>query len=102
MHTSYTAHGGGAALVVKLCSLLYTSKVDKWGAGVPGTTSRCPGLRTRCAQIYLTESVYKVVLQQSIPAQIRRLILYYYLHKESVVGFVRELTFAKRLDKHFV
>ena len=27
---------------------------------------------------YLTESVYKVVLQESIPAQIRQLILHYY------------------------
>jgi len=27
---------------------------------------------------YLTESIYKVVLQKSIPAQIRQLILYYY------------------------
>jgi len=26
---------------------------------------------------YLTQSVYKVVLQKSIPAQIRQLILYY-------------------------
>ena len=28
-------------------------------------------------QSYLTESAYKVVLQKSIPAQIRQLILYY-------------------------
>jgi len=28
-----------------------------------------------CLQSYLTESVYKVVLQKSIPAQIRQLIL---------------------------
>jgi hypothetical protein len=27
-------------------------------------------------QVYLTESVYKVVLQQSIPAQIHQLVLY--------------------------
>ena len=32
----------------------------------------------RWAQVYLTESVYKVVFQTSIPAQIRQLILHYY------------------------
>ena len=29
-------------------------------------------------QVYLTQSVFKVVLQMSIPAQIRQLILCYY------------------------
>ena len=45
---------------------------------------------------YLTDSVYKVVLLESIPAQIRQLILYYYKYKEQVDEFVRELTFAKQ------
>ena len=33
-------------------------------------------------QPFLTESVYKVVLQNSIPAQIRQLVLYYHQYKE--------------------
>ena len=49
--------------------------------------------------LYLTESVYNTVLQKSIPPKIRQLILYYYLYKEHVVEFVRELTLAKRLYK---
>jgi len=36
------------------------------------------GASDSAAQVYLTESVYKVVLQKSISAQIRRRILYYY------------------------
>jgi len=51
---------------------------------------------------YLTESVYKVVSQKSIPTQIRQLIFYISNSKEYVDGFVRELTFAKRLYKHFL
>ena len=31
---------------------------------------------------YLAQSVYKVVLQKSIPTQIRRLILYYFKYTE--------------------
>ena len=50
---------------------------------------------------HLTVGVYKVVLQQSIPAQIRQLILYISNNKGLVDGFVLELTCAKRLDKHF-
>ena len=46
---------------------------------------------------YLTESVYKDVLQNSIPAQIRQLILYISNDKGDVDGFVRELTFAERI-----
>ena len=45
---------------------------------------------------YLTESVYKLVLRKSIPAQIRQLILHISNNKGLVHGFVRELTFAKR------
>ena len=51
-------------------------------------------------QVYLTESFYKVVLQGSIPSQLRQLIFYYYLYTENVDGFVQELTSAKRLYKH--
>ena len=61
----------------------------------PGTR----GLDTH-AHPYLTESDDKVVLQKSIPAQIRQLILHHRLYKESVVEFVQELTLAKRLYKH--
>ena len=51
---------------------------------------------------YLTESIYEVVLQKWIPPQIRQRILHDYRNKELVDGFVRELTFAKRLCKHFL
>ena len=43
---------------------------------------------------YLTDSAYKVVLQESIPAQIRRLVLYISDNKEPVDGFVREFDFC--------
>jgi hypothetical protein len=44
----------------------------------------------------LAESAYKVVLQKSIPAQIRQLILQISNDRGLVDGFVRELTSAKR------
>ena len=47
----------------------------------------------------LTESVYKDVLQKSIPAQICQLILYYRSYEEYVEVFVRESTFAEWLVK---
>ena len=50
----------------------------------------------------LTKSVYKVVLQKSISAQIRRLILYISNNKGHVDGFVEELTFAKRFYDYFL
>ena len=52
--------------------------------------------------VYLTESVYKVVLQMSISAHIRQLILHMSNNKEYVDEFVRESTFAKRVYKHFL
>ena len=51
---------------------------------------------------YLTESVYTVVLQNSIPAQILQLILYMSNSEGEVNGFVRELIFANQLCKHFL
>ena len=54
------------------------------------------------AQAYLIESVYKVVLQESIPERIRRPILHKSNNNGWVDGFVRELTLAKRLYKHFL
>ena len=42
------------------------------------------------AQSYRTESVYKYVLPNFIPAQIRLLVLYVSNDKEQVDGFVRE------------
>ena len=50
----------------------------------------------------LTEKVCEGVLQKSIPPQIRQLILYHYQYKKIVAGFVRELTFTKRLHDHFL
>ena len=54
-----------------------------------------------CQHSYLAEIVYKVVLQKSIPAQIRQLILYIGHNTGYVDGFARELAFAKRPFKHF-
>ena len=51
---------------------------------------------------YRTESVYKVVLQKSIPTQIRQLILYVSNNEGYVDEFVRELAFAERLSGHFL
>ena len=51
----------------------------------------------RVARAYHKESVNKVVLQKSIPTQIRQPILYHYQYKKQVDGFMRELTFAERL-----
>ena len=39
---------------------------------------------------YLTESVFKIVLQKSIPAQIRQLVLHIGNNQGCVDGFVRE------------
>jgi hypothetical protein len=39
-------------------------------------------------QVYLTQSVYSVVLQKSTPAQIRQLILYISKSKQYVANFV--------------
>jgi hypothetical protein len=44
----------------------------------------------------------RVVLNKSIPAQIRHLILYISNNEGQVKGFVQELTFAERLYKHFL
>ena len=55
-----------------------------------------------CADFNLTESVFNVVLQKSIPTQIRKLILYISMSEERVDEFMRELTSAKRLCKHLV
>ena len=54
------------------------------------------------ASSYLTERVYQVVLQQSVPAQIRQLVLYISNAQGQVDEFVRELTLANRLYKYFL
>ena len=56
----------------------------------------------RGRQLYVAYSVYGVVLKKLIPAQIRQIILYISNDKGYVGGFVRELTFAQQLCKHFV
>jgi len=43
---------------------------------VPQRAARLPHTSGVSLHFYLTESVYKVVLQKSIPAQIRQLILH--------------------------
>ena len=67
--------------------------------------ARLPRRRPRAFRryhFYLSKSVFKIILQKSIPPQIRQLNLDDYVYKEQVDGFVRELTFAKRLEKHFL
>ena len=59
-------------------------------------------LRRLFVKQFITESVYKVVLKKSIPAQIRQLIRYHYEYEEYVDRCVRELTCARRLYKHVV
>ena len=49
-----------------------------------------------------TESVCKVVLQKSIPAQILQHILYCCEREALGDGFVQELTFSNRLSKPFL
>ena len=51
---------------------------------------------------YLTQSVFKVVLQNSIPTQIHQLIPFIHNSEGQVDGFVGVLTSAKRLEKYFV
>ena len=51
---------------------------------------------------YITESVRKIVWQQSIPAQICVHVLYISNNKGQVDGFVGELVFVKRFQKHFL
>ena len=48
------------------------------------------------------EKVFKVVLQKSIPARIRQLILYISNNEGKVEVFVGELSFAKRPYKNFL
>ena len=50
----------------------------------------------------ISQNVFMFCFAKSIPAQIRQLILYIIYNKRRVDGFVRELTFAKRLYKHFL
>ena len=52
--------------------------------------------------LYLTQSAFKVIVQKSIPTQIRRLILHISKDKGYVDGFLGELIFAKRYKKHFM
>ena len=49
-----------------------------------------------------TQTVFEDVLQRLIPTQIRQLILYIRNSKGYFDGFVRELTSAKHLYKHFL
>ena len=53
--------------------------------------------RTTEQQSRLTESVFEVVLQKSIPAQIRQLILFDINDKGYADGFVGELTFCESI-----
>ena len=56
----------------------------------------------RGRQLYIAYGVYEVVFKKLIPAQICQLILHVRNDKGYVGGFVRELTFAQQLCKHFV
>ena len=86
----------GCKVEVLSCSLFAWTRGPRYG-------SRAGSWPTPSARrSYLTESVYKVVLQKSIPAKIRQLMLYISDYKGYVDGFVRQLAFAKRLYKHFL
>jgi len=52
-------------------------------------------------RVYLTQSVFQVVLQKPTPTEISHGILHINDIKGHVDGFVGELTSAKRLQKHF-
>ena len=60
------------------------------------------GLRTCRAGDIAGREACDVVLQKSIPAQTSQLILYISNNGGHIDEFVGELTFAERLDKHFV
>jgi len=77
------------------------SDVPLYGVGRRESAHRFGAHRPRCRS-YLTKSVCKVVLQKSIFAQIRRLVLCCYYYKELVDECVGELTFARRFYKHFL
>ena len=62
----------------------------------------CPDALITWQVIACPEDAFQVVLQKSIPAQIRQLILYISNNEGQVDGFVRELSFAKRRYKHFL
>ena len=66
----------------------------RWTADEGGPPGRTGKIRV--------DQMNVVVLQMSIPAQIRPLILCYHLYKEQVDGFVREITSAKQSYKHFL
>ena len=53
-----------------------------------------PALPWLAYHSYLTHNVFKVVLQKSIPTQIRQLFIHIINSKGYVDGFVGELTFA--------
>jgi hypothetical protein len=53
-------------------------------------------------RIYLTHNVFTAVFKKSIPAKIRQFILYISKYESQVDGFVRELTFAKRIYTRFM
>ena len=57
------------------------------------------GLTIRAHQLHLTESVDKVVLHKSIPAQIRQLILYIRNIEGQVDGCMGELTSARKIKR---
>ena len=72
-----------------------------------GLSYACQGLIVRRmfriqVQAYLTQKVYKVVLQKSISVPIRQLILFIIRNEGYADGFVRELTFEERVCKHFL
>ena len=50
--------------------------------------------------LYLKESVYKVILQKAIPAQIRQLIFHNGNNKGLADEFMGDVTVGKRIYKH--
>jgi len=71
-------------------------------AWMPGEAP--PALRGASTQpcIFISHSVFQVVLQKSITTKNRQLIIYISSYKGQVDGFLWKMTFAKRLSKRFV
>ena len=82
---------------MKLVSYKIVVKLD---VSIPAPSSSA-NFPSSCG-IYLTSSAFQVVLQESIPTQIHQLDIHISNSKESVDGFVGDLTSAKTLEKHIV
>ena len=87
-------HGGrGGYLFSLLDDVLFVALLDAVERGLE--LVRLHRLRLQIRRLFLLGRCRAAILQESVPAQIRQLILHFSSHKGSVAGFVRESTFAK-------